>query len=133
MEIKLLKKCRLDYLDLLGQLTVCEAVDLRKRQRFFEQKKTFLIYDPELVGCISYYVEPKLNRGGSLVAHIEDLVVDQAHRGKGYGKILIQTAFDDILKFELPYKIILNCSEENVAFYEKCGFHRAGVEMRIDL
>jgi len=29
-------------------------------------------------------------------------------------------------------KLILNCSEENVGFYEKCGYERAGVQMRVE-
>ena len=31
----------------------------------------------------------------------------------------------------MPYKIILDCDEKNVKFYEKCGFNNAGVEMQI--
>ena len=31
------------------------------------------------------------------------------------------------------YKVILDCSESNVAFYEKNGFKRYGVAMRYDL
>ena len=27
------------------------------------------------------------------------------------------------------YKVILDCSEDNVEFYEKCGFSRKGVQM----
>lgn len=27
------------------------------------------------------------------------------------------------------YKVILDCSEENAAFYEKCGLSRKGVQM----
>ena len=27
------------------------------------------------------------------------------------------------------YKVILDCEDHNQKFYEKCGFHRKGVEM----
>ena len=32
------------------------------------------------------------------------------------------------------YKIILNCSEGNSEFYQKCGFRKTGeLEMRLDI
>jgi glucosamine-phosphate N-acetyltransferase len=56
-----------------------------------------------------------------LTALIEDVVVDQRSRGTGLGRALVlqllavarERGCDDVL---------LNCSDENAPFYEKCGF-----------
>ena len=53
------------------------------------------------------------------VAHIEDVVVDKSMRGYGLGKKLIEVA---IKECQDCYKIILDCSDENVEFYKKCRF-----------
>ena len=29
------------------------------------------------------------------------------------------------------YKVILDCSEKNAAFYEKCGYHETAVQMAV--
>jgi glucosamine-phosphate N-acetyltransferase len=62
------------------------------------------------------------------VAHIEDVVVDKEYRSHGLGKLLIQDGIK-IANREKCYKIILDCEEKNVGFYEKCGFEKKGIQM----
>lgn len=84
-----------------------------------------------VAGTASYYIEPKFIHNGGSVCHIEDVVVLSEARGMGYGKELI----DFIIKIANDagcYKVILNCDESKVGFYEKCGFHKHSVEMRLD-
>lgn len=84
------------------------------------------------VGTIAYFVEHKVSHSNRPCLHIEDLVVDKEFRAQGLGKMLI----DEVLqrtKVYNCYKVILNCSKENIGFYEKCGFRPVGIEMRLDL
>lgn len=75
-------------------------------------------------------VERKLIHECGLVGHIEDIAVAKSQQGKKLGIKLI-SALTQIGKSQGVYKIILDCSEHNVAFYEKCGYSKAGIEMTI--
>lgn len=86
----------------------------------------------ELVGMATIIVEKKLTHGGSKVAHIEDVVIGKKYRGLGYGKVLIDNLISKSKKFGC-YKIILNCHEKNIGFYEKAGFQQKNVEMSLYL
>ena len=71
-------------------------------------------------------------RDGSIVMHVEDVVVQKSKRGKNVGKQLIQFLID-LAKRRNCYKIILNCDETVKKFYEKCGFLNKNLEMSIYL
>ena len=86
----------------------------------------------QLIGMGTLLIESKLIHGGSKVAHIEDVVIDKTYQGKGYGKILINNLIEKAKKFKC-YKIILNCDEKNIRFYEKAGFQQKNVEMSLYL
>lgn len=76
-------------------------------------------YTNQIVGSVTIFKENKIIHDMGKVAHIEDLVVDKAVRNFGLGKKLL-----DIAKKESEdcYKIILDCNNENIGFYEKSGF-----------
>lgn len=99
---------------------------------------------PQLVGCCSVVLErvPVPGAGGkllnvdvsseegggrasrsSLVARIEDVVVDQSTRGTGLGKAMILELLA-ISRERGAVHATLNCDEANEGFYAKCGFHR---------
>ena len=86
----------------------------------------------QLIGMGTLLIESKLIHGGSKVAHIEDVVIDKKYQGNGYGKILINNLIEKAKKFKC-YKIILNCNEKNIGFYEKAGFQQKNVEMSLYL
>lgn len=73
-------------------------------------------------------IERKVIHRGGLVGHIEDIAVAKDQQGKKLGLILIQQ-LSEVAKEAGCYKVILDCDEKNVGFYEKCGYKRAGVEM----
>lgn len=56
---------------------------------------------------------------GHYRAFIEDVVVDEAHRGQGIGRGLVETLLAELTTIE---EIILACSDENISFYERFGF-----------
>ncbi|KIZ04131.1 glucosamine-phosphateN-acetyltransferase [Monoraphidium neglectum] len=62
------------------------------------------------------------------VGHIEDVVVDQAARGQRLGQRLIEELVR-VCKEKGCYKVILDCADHNVAFYEKCGLTRKEIQM----
>jgi glucosamine-phosphate N-acetyltransferase len=88
--------------------------------------------DGNIVGAASIFIEFKFLHGGSKVGHIEDVAVMSTVRKKGIGKILIDYLVG-IAKNEQCYKVILDCSSENIPFYIKCGFQVSQHCMRMNL
>ncbi|CDO93628.1 unnamed protein product [Kluyveromyces dobzhanskii CBS 2104] len=84
----------------------------------------------EVVATGNVLIEKKVIHQCGLVGHIEDIAVRQDQQGKKLGLILIQYLYK-LAKEYGCYKVILDCDESNVGFYEKCGLKRAGVEMKI--
>ena len=84
-----------------------------------------------VVGVASLITINKLIRGGNRIGLIEDVAVSKTSGSRGVGKMLIEKLKD--LGIERGcYKVILNCSEDNIGFYEKCGFYQKEVQMRWD-
>ncbi|KAG8221509.1 hypothetical protein J3R82DRAFT_1724 [Butyriboletus roseoflavus] len=78
------------------------------------------------VGCV--FIERKFLRGLGSVGHIEDIAVDKSQQGKKLGQRIIQ-ALTHISENSGCYKTILNCSDANIPFYEKCGYTKKENEM----
>ncbi len=81
-----------------------------------------------LLGCATLLIERKFLRGCGRAGHVEDVVVDAAARGKQLGAKLI-AACCEAARAAGCYKVILDCSEANAAFYERCGLTRKEVQM----
>lgn len=75
-----------------------------------------------VVGAVTLLVEPKFIYEGGKVAHIEDVVVKKQFAGKGIGSSLVKFAIDVARTDFRCAKVILDCSDENVGFYERLGF-----------
>jgi len=87
--------------------------------------------DGQVVGATTLLVEQKFIHGGGLVGHIEDVAVRKGYEGRGVGGSLVKAAVE--MAEELAcYKCILDCKDELVGFYEKLGFRRHDVGMRMD-
>lgn len=84
-----------------------------------------------IIGTGSLVLERKLIHGLCYQGHIEDIVVLEPFRGKGLGKKLIQTLCEIGRQKAGCYKVILNCSPENLGFYEKCGLAKAGQQCQM--
>jgi len=59
-------------------------------------------------------------------AHIEDVCVVKEQRRMGLGKQLINHLLQQVKNC---YKVTLDCSDENVLFYEACGLEKRGNQM----
>ena len=115
-----------DLLQLLSQLTNTPDMTKEEFSHIIQElgKKQFIFIMTENdtpVGMISLLIEQKIIHKGGKVAHIEDVVVDKNHRGKGYASILIQHVVK-IAKIYNCYKCILNCTNEVMPVYEQNGF-----------
>jgi glucosamine-phosphate N-acetyltransferase len=88
--------------------------------------------DGQIVAVGSLWVLQKIIRGYGKMGQIEDVVVLPEYRGSGFGKMIIDALIEKARE-RGAYKVILNCSDDNIPFYEKCGFTRKENQMRIDL
>jgi len=123
-----------NYIDLLGQLTHVGSISPNR----FKQQFTVLphIYIIEMssdtgrriIGSGTLLIEPKIIHECGSVGHIEDIVIDEEHRGQGLGQIMVNHLIAQAKTIGC-YKVILNCEESNVLFYEKCGLQRKEIEM----
>jgi glucosamine-phosphate N-acetyltransferase len=77
----------------------------------------------KIIGVGTVFIERKFLRGLGSVGHIEDIAVDKNQQGKKLGLRVIQ-ALTYISENSGCYKTILNCSDANIPFYEKCGYQR---------
>ncbi len=84
----------------------------------------------QIIGSSTIFIETKIIHNFGRVAHIEDVIVHNEYRGHGLGKLLLDKCIE-IAKQEGCYKIILDCSDNNCKFYEKCGFTKKGNQMAL--
>ena len=115
-----------DLLELLSQLTTTPSMTKEEFSHIIQElaKNQFIFILTEKdtpVAMITLLIEQKIIHKGGKVAHIEDVVVDKKHRGKGYASKLIQHAIT-IAKLYNCYKCILNCTDQVVPVYQKNGF-----------
>ena len=95
--------------------------------------KIFVAFiDGELVGTITALIEQKFIHKGGKVCHLEDLATRKGYENLGVGSILIE----HVIKFateERCYKVILDCSKNNLTYYKKFGFYEHEISMRYDI
>ncbi len=130
-----------DIMRLLSQLSPSSEEDNLKRLQFIfdkiNQDENYHLCVTEennqLAGTGLLLIQMNLSHKGRPYAHIENIVVDNNHRKKGIGKKIVLYLIEKA-KQKHCYKIILDCENKNIPFYEKCGLHKTGeVEMRINL
>ena len=128
-----------EIINLLSQLSYTKYLNNNEFLDFIVNKPSnHLIYickdieKDKLVGIISVFIERKLIHNLGKVAHIEDLVVDKDDRGKNIAQKLINKCIE-YAKSQNCYKIILNCNENLIKFYEKNNFYNAGYQMRMNI
>jgi glucosamine-phosphate N-acetyltransferase len=125
----------LEYFFIYAQLTSAPVISQEKfiyiMRNLPKNHYIFVCYlRDKVVGMITVLIEQKLTNGGKCVAHVEDVVVDNQHRGLGIGKSMIQFAVG-YAQGKNCYKIILNCREDLREFYQKEGFIKHSEGMAI--
>ena len=84
-----------------------------------------------IVGTTTLFIETKFIHNGGKVGHIEDVVVDKNHQGKGIGEKIVKYLLSEAQKRGC-YKTILDCTDEVKPFYEKIGFKQNANALRFD-
>ena len=124
-----------NYFEILDQLS-----DTEKNKITFNKFKNFIdnlninhqIYvieiDKKVVASGTIFIENKIIHGLKNVGHIEDVVVDKNVRGQGLGKKILNY-LTNLAKCLNCYKVILNCNESNIEFYENCGYKKKEFQM----
>ena len=117
-----------EYLQLLSQLTTVGNIsykDFVKQVEYFKERPSeyfHLVIEDTINGIIvaagTVLMEKKFIHGLSSVAHLEDVVTHKDYRGKRLGIYMMQ-ALKAIGKTMGAYKVILDCNDKNVPFYEK--------------
>jgi glucosamine-phosphate N-acetyltransferase len=126
-----------DFLDSLASLADVglEETEAREifRGRLRADVRTYVSLDGDrVVGTLSLIIEQKFIHHGGWVGHIEDVAVHRDFQNRGIGRQLVQYATEEAQRLGC-YKVILNCRPERVGFYEKLGYRKHDVGMRIDL
>lgn len=86
----------------------------------------------EIIGTIKLIIEFKFYHGDRPAGHIEDVATRKGFEGQGIARDLIKHAIQGAKK-HLCYKVILDCDQDLIPFYEKSGFYEFQVCMRRDL
>jgi glucosamine-phosphate N-acetyltransferase len=137
MEPRLMKPTDYEkgHLVVLAQLSPFEVTAITKEAytEFASRagRNVWVIEDAgRIIASGTLLVERKLIHCLSAVGHIEDIVVAADMRGVGIGRALIAHLVA-IAKQQGCYKVILDCNEQKMPFYEACGFVRKGAAMAI--
>ena len=77
-------------------------------------------------------IEPKIIHDFRSVCHVEDFAIDDAYRGLGIGRIVLEK-IKNLAQTYNCYKIILNCNNLVTGFYEKCGYVKTNEQMAMYL
>lgn len=126
-----------DYLETLKVLTTVGDISESSFIKLIQHWQTYSsIYHPhvitnpqgKVVATGMLLVELKAIHECGKVGHIEDISVALTEQGKKLGNYMV-CSLSRLAKEQGCYKVILDCGEHNVGFYEKCGYKQAGVEM----
>lgn len=116
------------FLSVLENLSV-KVVPLERSEQIFREIQSnpfhnvFVASQKNIViGATSLLVEPKFIYEGGRVGHIEDVVVKKGYSGKGIGSSLIKFTIRVARKLYKCKKLVLDCSDRNIGFYERLGF-----------
>lgn len=125
------------FLSLLEQLTVVNSEqitfeDFKQRVQLLKDSNCYEIWvieeNNKIVGTATLLLEKKFIHKLGCVGHIEDVVVDKQYRGHKFGKLLTEHLIERSKQLGC-YKVMLDCSESNIAFYEKCGMTKKERQM----
>lgn len=86
----------------------------------------------KIIGTATLLIEQKFIHNGGKVGHIEDVATRKGFEGRGVGRKIINELIK-LAREQGCYKIILDCDAKVVKFYEKLGFAKKGIMMRLNL
>lgn len=114
-----------NYFNIIKQLSNNVKKNTNKLIKQKYRKIYLLIHNDDVIGTGTIFFLEKYHCDN--ICLIEDIVIDEKYRKKGYGKKLIK-----LLLCECEgkcYKVFLDCKEKNVDFYKKCELKNMGNHM----
>ena len=126
------------FFELLSQLTSAEKPSFENFKNHLDlinDRKVEQIYvattdESNIIGTICVFVEVKFIHGLSRIGHIEDFVVDEKIRKNKIGSKLMELA-KNYCQEQNCYKIILDCEDKLIPYYEKFGFKKKANSMQL--
>lgn len=125
------------FLETLANLTTVDLTHEEAREIFSKLDNNSDVFvaeteDGMIVGTTMLFVTQRFIHKGGRVGHLEDVATRKGFEGRGVGSALVRAAIEET-RAKGCYKVILNCNDKNVPFYEKLGFRKKENEMRLDL
>ena len=131
------------FFQTLSNLTTLGRIgdDIDQAKKILQEIKSYPFYkvfvaakndDGQIIGSITILIEQKFIHDGGRAGHIEDVGTSREYEGIGVRSDLVSAALA-FAKEKICYKVVLECSEKNVPFYEKNGFRRNEISMRYDI
>ena len=137
LEIQDYKK---NYIQLLGQHFNINVLEISENQfihylktKITNNYKIYVIEDTKynkVIGSVSLIYETKIIHNFGKVAHLEDLIIHEKYRNKKLGSVLINFCKNKA-KDDNCYKILLDCDENLIKYYEKNNFIKVSNRMGI--
>ena len=79
------------------------------------------IKNDKVVGCLTILIERKFIHNCGTVLHLEDLIVRKEFRNQHIAEKLVNNSVKYAKKYG-AYKILTDCKDQLIPFWEKCGF-----------
>lgn len=127
------------FLECLSELTIVgETSEINFIEQYINmtaKSKDYHVYvmtntNNQVIGAGTLLIERKFIHEQKSVGHIEDVVVLKTHRKMGLGERITKHLLEKGKELGC-YKVILDCSKDNVGFYEKCGMKEKGIQMAL--
>ena len=133
MEIRTIEASDYDkgYLELLSQLTDTPFLTREEFNKILQNinSEIYVIEkDNKIVASGTLLIEKKIIHKGGLVGHMEDIVVDKSNRGDKLGQKIVHFLINKA-KEKGCYKIIADCKDELLPFYQKTGYEKKGIQI----
>ena len=124
-----------NYFELLQQLTDSPKISFEMFQEIVGKIKEniYVMEDIEaqkIIASGTLFIEQKLIRNGGKVGHMEDIVVDKNYRNQKLGKKIVSFLIEEAKKRNC-YKIIGDCSDYVLSFYNQLGFEKKANQIAI--
>ena len=95
-------------------------------------KKTENKEKNKVLGTTTLIVEPKFIAGGARVGHIEDVAVRPGYQGMSIGSKLVKHVTEYAKNNMGCIKIVLDCAEQTLPFYQKLGYTYQDICMKFE-
>ena len=126
------------FLKILENLTVVGDVSRDEFERRWEEimfDNDYYIYvaekDGQIVGTATLLIRRGFIHHCGQIGHIEEVVTGKQFEKQGVASALMEKLIEVAQKRKC-YKVILDCSDEVIPFYEKFGFKKKDNQMRLD-